>query len=99
MCLSLPIRAQPLADRNFWQADILHHGPHDGQTTGFRGESINLIRPLPHEASQAFNRIGAANVAMHDWWKSVKCQKMLFILTEAADGFGIALLVFGFKCS
>ena len=35
---------------------------------------------------------------MHDRWESIKREKMLFIFTEAANGFGIALLVFGLKC-
>ena len=69
------------------QADILHDGPHDGQTTGFSGKGVNLIRALPDIAKETFNGIGTADIAMHDRWKSVKCQKMLFIFTEAADGF------------
>src|SRR6266849_4836317 len=60
MCLS------PLADRDLWQANILHDGPDDGQTRRLGRESINLIGALPHIAKQAFNGIGAANVAMHD---------------------------------
>jgi len=75
--------------------DILHHRPHDGQATGFCRKGVNLIRALPDIAKETFNGIGASNVAMHDRWKSIKRQKMLFIFTEAADGFGIALLVFG----
>ncbi len=43
-----PISAQPLADRNLWQADILHHCPHDGQTTGFGRKGVNLIGTLSH---------------------------------------------------
>ena len=34
---------------------------------------------------------------MHDWREGIKRQKMLFIFTEAADGFGITLLVFGLE--
>ena len=34
---------------------------------------------------------------MHDLWESINRQQMLFILTQAADGFGIAFLIFGFK--
>ena len=34
---------------------------------------------------------------MHDRREGIKRQKMLFIFTEAADGFGITLLVFGLK--
>lgn len=54
-----------LADRDPGQANILHHRPHDGQATGFGRERIDLIGALAHEAPQAFNGIGAANVAVH----------------------------------
>src|SRR6266702_2957034 len=37
---------------------------------------VNLIRPLANIAKEAFNRIGAANVAMHDRRKRIKGQKM-----------------------
>ncbi len=77
----------------------MHDGPHDGQTTGFSGKGVNLIRALPDIAKETFNGIGTADIAMHDRWKSVKRHKMLFIFTEAADGFGIAFLLFGFKGS
>jgi len=70
----IAISVQPLRDRNLWQADILHHRPHDGQTTGFCRKGINLIRALPDEASETFNGIGTANVAMHDRWESIKRQ-------------------------
>ena len=68
MCIS------PLADRDLWQANILHDGPDDGQTRRFGREGIDLIGALPHIAKQAFNGIGAANVAMHDWRKGIKGQ-------------------------
>src|SRR5713226_10046413 len=92
--LSIAIRTQPLADRDFWQADVLHHSPDNGQTAGFSGEGIDLIGPLPDIAKQAFNGIGAANVAMHDWRKGIKRQEMLFILDQAAHRFRIALAIF-----
>ena len=73
------IPLQPLADWNLRQANILHHRPDDRHTTGFGREDINLIGALPHIAKQAFNRIGAANVAVHDWREGIKGQQMLFI--------------------
>ncbi len=79
VCLPRPITLQRLADRNLGQANILHHGPDDGQAARFGRENVNLIGALPHEASQAFNRIGAANVAVHDGWEGIKGQQMLFI--------------------
>jgi hypothetical protein len=94
---STTINVQPLADGNLRHVDILHHRPNDGQTTGFRGEGIDLVRSLPNIAKEAFDGVGCANIAVHDRWESVKRQQMLFIFAEAADGFGIALLVFGFK--
>ncbi len=72
-------RVQPLADGNLRQANILHHGPDDRHTAGFGREDVDLIGALPHIAKQAFNRIGAANVPVHDWWKGIKGQQMLFI--------------------
>ena len=50
---------------------------------------------LSHIAKEAFNRIRAANVAVQNFRKRIIRQKMFFIFTEAADGFGVALLVFG----
>lgn len=96
-CMPKAIRLQPLADRDLRQVNILHYGPDDGQTTGFRREGVNLIGALSHIAKEALDGVGRANVAMHDRWERIKRQKMLFIFTEAADGFGIALLVFGLK--
>jgi hypothetical protein len=68
LVVSLPraVRAQPLADRNLWQANILHHGPDDGQARRLGREGINLIGALPHIAKQARSGIGAAKRAMHD---------------------------------
>jgi hypothetical protein len=42
-----------LADGNLGQANILHHGPDDGQAARLRRERINLISALPHIATQA----------------------------------------------
>jgi len=56
-----------------------------------------LIGALPNIAKEAFNRIGAANRAMHDRWEGIKGQKMLFVFSQAAYGFGITLTVFGFE--
>jgi hypothetical protein len=78
--------------------DILHDRPNNGQTARFRRESVNLVCPLPNIAEKAFNGIGRANVTMHHLWEGIKRQQMLFIFTEAADRFGIALLVCG-ECS
>ena len=97
MCRSQALSVWPLADRGLGQADILHHGPHDGQATRFCGESVNLIGPLPNVTQQAFNGIGTANGAMHDLREGIKRQHMLFILDQAADGFGRALLVLGLE--
>jgi hypothetical protein len=46
-----------LRDRNFGQLDILHNGPNDGQTTGFRRKSINLIGALSNIAKKALNGV------------------------------------------
>ena len=82
-CILTTVSVQPLAGRNLWQADILHHCPHDGQATGFCREGINLIGALSHIAKEAFNRVGTANVAMHDRWKGIKGQQMLLILAAS----------------
>ena len=84
-----------LRDRYPGQVDILHDRPDDGQTTGFCGEGINLIGSLANIAKEAFNSIGTPNIAVHHCWKRIKRQEMFFIDASAADGFGIALLIFG----
>jgi hypothetical protein len=61
--------------------DILHRGPNNREATGLCRKGINLISPLPNIAEKAFNRIGAANVAVHDRRKGIKRQKMRFIFT------------------
>ncbi len=91
---------QTLADWNLGHMDILHHGPNDRQTAGLRCEGIDLVGSLPNIAKETFNGIGGANIAMHHLWKGVKGQEMLFIFHQAADGFWISFLVFGFEgCS
>jgi len=87
-----PIALQWLADWDLGQANILHHSPDDGQATRFGREDINLVGALAHIAKQAFNGIGAADVAVHDRREGIERQEMLFILAEAAHRFGIALL-------
>ncbi len=42
-CVPRAVALQPLADGNLRQANILHHGPDDRHTTGFRREDVNLI--------------------------------------------------------
>jgi hypothetical protein len=63
--------SEPLADRNLWQADILHHRPDDGQTAGFGRKGVNLIGTPPNIAKQTFNRIGTADIAMHHLWEGI----------------------------
>lgn len=94
-CQSTTISIQNLVDWNLGHMDVLHDSPNDRETTGFCCERIDLVRSLPNIAKETFNGIGGANVAMHHWWKRIKGQHMLFIFHQAADGFGIALLVFG----
>ena len=96
-CLPGPITLQRLADRYLGQANILHHGPDDGQAARFGREDINLIRALAYFAKQAFNSIGTPNIAVHHWREGIERQEMLFILAEAAHGFGIVLLILGFE--
>ena len=80
------------------QVDILDGRPDDGEATGLRREDVDLIGALAHITEQAFNGIGGTNRAMHHLREGIKRQEMFFIFTEAADGFWIALLVFG-ECS
>src|SRR5260370_26667836 len=96
-CVPTAVSVPLLQDGNLRQTDILHHSPDNGETTGFRSEGINLIGTLPDIAKEACNRVGTANVAMHDLRECIKCQEMLFIFTEATERFRITLLVFGFK--
>src|SRR5438876_2264407 len=59
---------------------------------------VDLIRPLPHEASETLSRICCLNVSVHALRKGIKGQKVLFILSQAADCLGTALSVLG-ECS
>src|SRR5216117_3452294 len=63
--LPVALSVELLRDWNPGKMDILHHGPDNGQATGFRGEDVNLIGAPSNIAKQAFNGIRAANVAMH----------------------------------
>ena len=92
VCLPRLLTLKPLADRNLRQANILHDGPDDGQATRFGREDVNLIGALAHIAKPAFIGVGAANVAVHDWWEGRERKQMLFVFAEAANSFGIALL-------
>jgi hypothetical protein len=77
-CFSL--EGSQLAERYFVKADILHHGPDNGQTTHLGREGINLIGALSHIAEKAFDGIGGLNMTMHGRGKGIKRQQMLFIL-------------------
>jgi hypothetical protein len=79
------------------ETDILHHGPHNGQTTRLGRKAVNLVSALSNIAEEAFDGIGRLNVAMHGRGKGIKGQQMLFILSQAPYRFGITLNVFGFK--
>ena len=74
------LSTQVPSQREFVQADVLDGGPDNRQATGLRGEHINLIGALPHEAPQTFNRIGGLNVPVHRGRKLVKRQRFLFLL-------------------
>ena len=95
--LSIALSVSLLRDRYLRQTDILHHGPDNSQATGFRGESINLIRAPSHITKQTFDRIGTANVAMHDGREGIKRQQVLFIFAQTADRFWVAQVVFAFE--
>src|SRR5260221_2526859 len=86
-----------LAYRYFVKTDILHHGPDNGETAHLRREGINLIGALSHIAEKAFNGIGRLNMTIHGRWKGIKREEMLFILSQAAYCFGVALSIFRFK--
>jgi len=90
---------QPLnpSDRDFSQSNALDRRPDDRQTTRFGREGVNLVGALPNEASETFDGIGRLNVSMHSLRELVKRQEVLFILSEAAHCFWIALALFGLK--
>ena len=79
------------------QANVLHRGPDNRQATGFRGEDVDLISPLPHIAKQTFDGVGGLNVPMHGRRKGIERQGVLFVLSQASHRFWIALAVFGFE--
>jgi hypothetical protein len=83
--------------RDFVQTDVLDRRPDDCQTTGLRGEDVNLIRALAHTTEEALDSIGGLNMPMHGGRELVKGQEVLFILSQAADCPWIALRVLGFE--
>jgi hypothetical protein len=85
-------------DWNFGQTNILHDGPNNREARRLGCEGVNLIGALPHIAKQALNRVGGADVAMHDRRKGIKGQQMVLLLAETADCFRIALAIFA-ECS
>ena len=95
--ISTAIYTKRLVDWNAWQVYVLHRRPDNRQTAGFCRKCINLIGTLPNITKEAFNCIGAANVAMHNRWEGIKRQQMIFLFDQAAYCFGIALLIFGFE--
>ncbi len=87
------------AENRFVQADILDRGPDNRQATGLGREHIDLISPLSHIAEETFNGVGRLNMPVHRLRKSIKGQQVLFILSQAANCFGIALSILGFEGS
>src|SRR5579884_3581794 len=93
----LSITRETLLDRNPGYLYSLHHRPHNSQTTSFCGEGVNLIGALSDIAKEAFDRIGRTDIPMHHLGKGIKREQMLFVLYQATDRFGIALLVLAFE--
>ena len=91
------LRFALLADWDLGKANILHHCPDNGEARSLRREGVDRVSTLSHIAKEAFNGIGCANVAMHDWWKDVEGQKMFLVFHQTAHRFRIALLIFGFE--
>src|SRR5260370_22731384 len=61
----------PLANWNFWQPNVLHHGPDNGEAARFSGERVDLIGTLTHIDNQALHGIRVSLVAIHDRMKDV----------------------------
>ena len=77
------------------QADVLNRCPDNGETTGLGCEDVDLIGTLPYIAEETLDRIGGLNVPMHRCGKRIKRQEVLFVLSQAAHCFGIALSILG----
>jgi hypothetical protein len=77
------------------QADILHSCPDNRQATGLRGEDVDLIGALAHEALETLKGIGGLNVSVHGLRKGIKGQKVLFIFNQASHRLWIALRILG----
>jgi hypothetical protein len=76
------------------EMDILHHGPNNADTAGFRRKGIDLIGPLAYIAKEALNRIRRLDMQMHAGREGIKGQEMLLIFHETAHGFRIPLCIF-----
>ena len=72
--------------------------PNNGEATRLGGEHVNLIGALSHITEEALNGIGGLNVPVHALRELVKGHEVLFVLSQAAYGFGIAHSVLG-ECS
>ena len=57
-------QSEAALQRDFVQTDVLDGGPDNRQTTGLRGEDVDLISALAHEAPKTFNGVGRLNMAV-----------------------------------
>jgi len=62
--LTTSSQSEVALQRDFVQTDVLDGRPDNGQATGLRGEDVDLIGALAHEAPKTFNGIGALNMAV-----------------------------------
>jgi hypothetical protein len=63
---------ESLTHRDFGQTNVLHDRPDDNETARFRCEGVKLIGPLSDITEEALNRVGGADISMHELRKSTK---------------------------
>jgi len=81
------------------QTDILDRGPDNHQAAGLSREHVNLVGALSHIGKETFDGVRRLNVTMHHLRKRIKRQQMLFVLSQTAHRFWIALSILGFEGS
>jgi hypothetical protein len=96
--LPLPLSPLGLFDRDCSQSNALDGGPDDGQATHLRGKHVNLVGPLPNEASETLDGVGGPDGAVQRLRKVVKGEGLVFLLYQSAHCLWREFTVLG-ECS
>jgi hypothetical protein len=76
----------PLTNWDLGQADILRDRPDNDEAGGLGGKGIDLGGALAHEARQALDGVGGADVTMHHGWISGRCGMLFHVYRRNYSG-------------